>query len=86
MSWVKIWLDAGAVQGRVEFTGGWPGLPELVNLAESMAVTVRRCPVCQDVPARRFLLALAEHAPADLAAGLRELAAGWMESDPPGPD
>jgi hypothetical protein len=86
VSWVKIWLDAGAVQGRVEFAGGWPGLPELANLAESMAVTVRQCPVCQDVPARRFLLALAEQAPTDLAAGLRELAAGWSESEQPGSD
>lgn len=85
MSWVKIWLDAGTVHGRVEFTDGWPGLPELANLAESMAVTVRRCPVCPDVPTRRFLLALAEQAPADLAAGLRELAAGWKECGPAEP-
>jgi hypothetical protein len=76
---VKVYLNAGALYATVEFTGSWPGLPELANLAESLAATVHRCPTCPDVPARRFLLAVAEQAPADLAAGLRELAASWRE-------
>lgn len=75
-SCVKIYLNAGAVYGSVELTSGWSGLPQLADLAESMAATLRRCPVRQDVPARRFLLALAEEAPADLAVGRRELAPG----------
>lgn len=75
---MKVYLGAAGAYGSVEFPGGWPGFPELADLAESMAETLRRCPDCPDVPARRFLLALAECAPGDLAAGLRELAAEWL--------
>jgi hypothetical protein len=75
---VKVYLAAAGACGSVESRADGPGFPELADLAESMAETLRRCPDCPDVPARRFLLALAECAPGDLAAGLRELAAEWL--------
>lgn len=42
---MKVYLNAGAIYARVEFTGGWPGQPELADLAQSLAATVYRCPV-----------------------------------------
>jgi hypothetical protein len=79
---VKVYFQAVSTYGSVEFPDGWPGLPELADLAEAMAETLRRCPYCRSLLARRFLLALAEEASADLAESLRQLAAGWRERNP----
>lgn len=70
---VTIGIPGG--HGRLHFPGdSWPPLDVLVEQAEGGAEAFRRCPTCRDVPVADILLAMAEQAPPDLAAGLRELA------------
>ena len=82
---MRVYLAARGVYGFVDFPGGWPGVAGgwpsigvLAGLAEGMAEVTRECPTCPDVSATAFLLALAEAAPPDVAAELRELAARWQ--------
>lgn len=72
----------GTGHGRLRFTGGWPGLDELADLADALAESTRRCPHCDDVPAEEFLLAMASVAPANLATCLRQLAGAEPEPSP----
>jgi hypothetical protein len=47
--------------------GGWPGVADLAAAAEAMVEVTREYPVCPDIPASAFLLALAEPAQAGAA-------------------
>jgi hypothetical protein len=78
---MRVYLAAGGVYGFVDFSGGgpgvacgWPSIAVLAGLAEAMAQITCECPNCPDVPVSAFLLALAESAPPDMAADLRDLA------------
>lgn len=75
---MRVYLAARGVYGYVDLRGGWPSIAVLAGLAEAMARTTAECPVCPDVPASAFLLALAEPAPPHVAADLLDLAARWQ--------
>lgn len=68
--------------GRLRLPRSWPALEDLVDLADGLAMVARLCPDCDNVRPEDMLLAMAEIAPADLAAGLRERAGVKPEPDP----
>jgi hypothetical protein len=74
---VRVYFRSHGVHGYVDFAGGWPALGVLACVAQAMSDVTRGCPICPDVPAFAFLLALAESAPLEVAADLYGLAADW---------
>lgn len=81
---VDLDIPGGHGQVRLTLPGGWPGLAELAHIADALADSAS-CPECGRMPASDFLRAMADVAPAHLAAALRELA-GPEPAPGPAPD
>ena len=74
---MRVYFATYGVHGYVDFAASWPSLGVLACVAQAMSDVTRGCPICPDIPASAFLLALAESAPLEVAADLYGLAAEW---------
>lgn len=73
---VRVYFGSNACSGTWLRRGlARPGM--LACLAKAISDVTRGCPICPDVLASEFLLALAGSAPLEVAADLYGLAAEW---------